>query len=374
MRVGMLDLQAQHRTTARAVEAAVLDVLRSGRYILGRRVIEFESVCASRCGVARAVGVSSGTDALLMALMALDVGPGDEVVTTAFSFFATAGVIHRLGARPVFVDIDLATFNIDPGCLDAAISARTKAIIVVHLFGQCADMEAILRISDARGVPVIEDAAQAFGASRKGRPAGGMGLMGCFSFFPSKNLGAAGDAGMVVTDDCRLADRLAQIRDHGARPKYFHPIVGGNFRLDEIQAAILLAKLEYLPGWIQARRAHAQNYFSCLAGAHEAGQLVLPGIEDLEGHVFNQFTVRFPGIRDDVAAALEAAEIGHAIYYPRCLHLQECFRGLGGRPGDCPNAELAASEVLSLPVYPELSDANLESVSDAVLQALSGRR
>ena len=370
MTVPMLDLQAQYAAIGGRIENAVIEVLRSGRYILGPRVAELEDACARYCEVPFAVGVSSGTDALLMALMALEIGPGDEVITTTFSFFATAGAIHRVGARPVFVDIKAGSFNIDPAGVQAAITPRTRAIIAVHLFGQCAEMGPLLEIASRSGIVVIEDAAQSIGARRDRKVAGSTGTIGCFSFFPSKNLGAAGDGGLVTTSDPDLAERLRALRDHGAKPRYFHHVVGGNFRLDEIQAAILLVKLEYLDGWISARQANAARYIELLGPASAAGRLVLPVADAGTRHVWNQFTLRLPGMRDQVASVLDGAGIGHAVYYPRCLHQQECFAGLGGQAGDCPVAERAANEVLSIPVYPELSADAISMVADAILCGL----
>ncbi len=374
MKIPLLDLQAQYATVGAEIEAAVLDVLRSGRYILGSRVAAFEEACAAYCEVPFAVGVSSGTDALLMALMALGVGPGDEVVTTAFSFFATAGAIDRVGARPVFVDIDPGTFNIDPAGVAAAITRRTKAVIVVHLFGQCAEMGQLLEIAGGHGIPVIEDAAQSIGARWNGRSAGSMGVIGCFSFFPSKNLGGAGDGGLVTTHDAAIAERLRTLRDHGARPRYFHHVVGGNFRLDELQAAILQVKLPRLDGWIAARQSHAGEYRTLLKPAADRGSIGLPSVSAGNRHVWNQFTIRIIGARDAVAAAFDAAGIGHAVYYPRCLHLQECFSHLGGRPGDCPVAEAATTEVMSIPVYPEMSSDQVRTVAETILSGLGGGR
>jgi dTDP-4-amino-4,6-dideoxygalactose transaminase len=297
--------------------------------------------------------VSSGTDALLAALMAIDIGAGDEVITTAFSFFATAGVIARLQARPVFVDIEPRSFNLDPDQVVKAVTCRTKAILPVHLFGRCADMAAIVEIARARAIPVIEDAAQAIGA-RDGRDqaAGSIGSFGCFSFFPSKNLGAFGDAGMVVTQDAQLAEALRLLRVHGAKPKYHHRRIGGNFRLDELQAAILRVKFKYLPLWSRARRSNAQRYRQLFAAADLAKQVVLP--EDTPGHIYNQFVVRCPD-RDRLQAFLRARGVETEIYYPLPLHLQECFADLGYGRGDFPVAEAAAAEVLALPIYPELT-------------------
>jgi len=298
---------------------------------------------AAFCGVKFAIGVSSGSDALLVSLMALGVGPGDEVITTAFSFFATAGAIARVGARPAFVDIDPNTFNLQAEAVAGCVTKRTKAILPVHLFGRCAEMEPILRL----GLPVIEDAAQAIGA------AGTAGTLGCFSFFPSKNLGAFGDAGMVVTQDEKLAETVRVLRVHGSQPKYFHRLIGGNFQLDALQAAILRVKLRHLPAWTEARRAHARSYRRLFEKAGLTAKIILPA--DAPGHIYNQFVVRVPR-RDELQAFLRNNGVETEIYYPLPLHLQKCFEYLGGRPGDFPGAELAARESLALPIYPELTE------------------
>lgn len=362
MKVPLLDLKAHHDP----IEAEILDalkrVLRSQTFIMGSEVQKLEERIASYCGTRFAVGVSSGTDALLVALMALGVGPGDEVITTPYSFFATAGVIARLGARPVFVDISAESYNVDSAKLEQAITPRTKVIMPVHLYGQCADMDRILALARSRGIAVVEDAAQAIGAEyRDGRRAGSMGQIGCFSFFPSKNLGALGDAGMVVTSDPDLADRLKILRVHGAKPKYYHRIVGGNFRLDAMQAAVLNVKLSYLDGWTKRRQGNAARYETLLSEmglAKPDGPIGIParvhGEAAANGHIYNQFVIRCPR-RDELKEHLKAQSIGTEVYYPVPLHLQECFADLGYRPGVFPEAERAAKETLALPIYPELS-------------------
>jgi dTDP-4-amino-4,6-dideoxygalactose transaminase len=346
-----LDLPAQWVTVGASVEAAVHEVLRGGHYILGPEVAALERAVAPRTACAHAIGVSSGSDALIAALMALDIGPGDEVVTTTMSFFATAGAIARLGARPVFADIDAQTFNLDPADALRRVTPRTRAIVPVDLFGCPADLA---RLSES-GLPIIEDAAQAFGAPGLGRRA----RLTTLSFFPSKNLGCAGDAGMVLTDDPQLAERVRLLRAHGAKPKYVHHVIGGNFRIDTLQAAILLAKLPFFDEWNRRRRANAARYRELLA----ATPLTLP--DDAEGHVWHHFVVRAPR-RDALKAALHAAEIDSEVYYPRPLHLQPCFQHLEHRQGDFPRAEQAAEEVLALPVHADLSDAQLDHVVSTV--------
>lgn len=374
MHVPLLDLKAQLDTIRDELKAAVDEVIESTRYILGPQVEALESAIADYCGLRRAVGVTSGTDALLVALMALDVGPGDLVITTPYSFFATAGVVARLRATPVFVDIDPRTFNLDPRALaawfdrHASDAPRVKAILPVHLFGQCADMDPILQLARRHEIPVIEDAAQAIGArypSKLGeRRAGSMGLMGCFSFFPSKNLGGIGDGGMVVTDDSELADKLARLRNHGAQPKYYHSLVGGNFRLDPIQAAVLRVKLRHLERWHAARREHAARYDRLLAG----GAIVTPHVAyTREQHIYNQYVIRVPRGRDDLKAHLAKRDIGTEIYYPVPFHEQACFAYLGFKRGDFPHSEAAARESLALPIYPELSPEMQEYVASEIL-------
>jgi dTDP-4-amino-4,6-dideoxygalactose transaminase/acetyltransferase-like isoleucine patch superfamily enzyme len=360
--VPLLDLRAQNESLHSELRAAFERVLASNQYILGPEVELFEQELGAHFGYTHAIAVSSGTDALLLALMALDIGPGDEVITTPFSFFATAGCVARVGARPVFVDIDPDTFNLDAARVEAAITARTKAIMPVHLFGQLADMHTLSQVAQRHGVSVIEDAAQALGASQAGRQAGTFGAFGCFSFFPSKNLGGFGDGGLLVATDAALAERARLLRAHGANPKYHHKLIGGNFRLDALQAALLRVKLRKLPSYEQARRAHAAFYdqqFGALAP-----RLIAPPA-GAPGHVYNQYVVR-SARRDGLREALRAARIGTEIYYPRCLHQQECFQSLGYRDGAFPEAERAANEVLALPVYPELSAAQRAFVAERV--------
>ena len=353
MKLPLLDLQAQYETIREEVQEAVLRVCSSQRFILGPEVAALEEEVAAHTGARFAIGVSSGTDALLVSLMALGVGPGDEVITTAYSFFASAGVIARLGARPVFVDIDPDTFNMDPAAVAAHMTERTRAVMPVHLFGRCMDLDPILELAGQAGVAVVEDAAQSFGATdARGRAAGAIGAAGCFSFYPSKNLGAFGDGGMVVTSDEELAARIRMLRVHGEAPKYHHRLVGGNFRLDSLQAAVLRVKLKHVGEWTEARRRAAGRYRELLAEAASAERLVLPG--DCPGHVYNQFVVRSPE-RDRLRAFLADRGVGTEVYYPLPLHLQDCFESLSYRRGDFPNAEAAARSSLALPIYPELT-------------------
>lgn len=361
MSVPLLDLKAQFATIETEIRSAIDGVLKSQYFIGGPEVEACEREIAAYSGARHGIGVSSGTDALLVALMALDIGPGDDVVTTPYSFFATAGAIARLGARPVFVDIDHDTYNIDPARIESVISPRTKAIMPVHLYGQCADMDAINKVAERHGLPVIEDAAQALGAKDKGRLAGTLGTVACFSFFPSKNLGAFGDAGMVVTNDADLAEKIRILRAHGSKPKYHHSMVGGNFRLDAIQAAVIRVKLAHLDDWTRARQGNAARYNALLSG--------LPGITTphvaTDRHIFNQYVIRTPK-RDRLKAALQDAKIGCEIYYPVPLHRQECFANLGYGPGSLPQAESAALETLAIPIYPELSESQIAQVTDAI--------
>jgi dTDP-4-amino-4,6-dideoxygalactose transaminase len=360
MRVPLLDLRPQLADVEAELKAAVLEVVESTRYVMGPKVELFEEAVADYVGCRYAIGVSSGTDALLASLMALGVGAGDRVVTSAYSFFATAGVIARLGATPVFADVDPDTLNLDPGalraCLDGEGGDRVRAVVPVHLFGQCADMDPIVEIAAERGIPVVEDAAQAIGArypSRRGEKcAGSLGALGCFSFFPSKNLGALGDGGLVVTDDEQLRDQLVCLRDHGARERYHHAQIGGNFRLDAIQAAALLVKLPILERWHEARRRNAAYY------DEEIDDKVLRTPVAAWGrgaHVYNQYVIGVPDRRDDLKRFLAEREIGSEVYYPIPFHLQACFAPLGYSRGDFPNAEFAAEHSLALPVYPGLT-------------------
>jgi len=351
MEVPLLDLKAQYAKIKDEVLAAVSEVLESQRCIGGPKVEQLEERVAEISGCKFAVGVSSGTDAILNCLMSLGIGPGDEVITTPFTFFATAGCIARVGARPVFVDIDPKTFNINPSLLEEKVTERTKAIIPVHLFGQMADMDPIMEVARKYNLAVIEDAAQSITATYKGRKAGGIGTAGCFSFFPSKNLGGVGDGGMVVTNDQDLAERLRIMRDHGQNPRYYYHYVGGNFRLDAIQAAVLLVKLKYLDEWSQARRRNAAYYDERFAGTVVRTPYIHPDCIS----VYNQYVVRVPR-RDELVKHLQDNGIGCAVYYPLPLHLQPCFGYLGYKRGDFPESEKAAKEVLALPVYPELTD------------------
>ena len=363
-RVPLLDLRVQYDALREEIDAAIRRVVESQHFILGPEVSALEEEVAAYSGCAHAVGVSSGTDALLIALMAFDIGPGDEVITTPFSFFATAGVIARLGARAVFVDIDPVSYNIEPAGIEAAITPRTRAIIPVHLYGRVADMRAIGAIAQQAGVQVIEDAAQAIGArDLDGRRAGAIGDMGCFSFFPSKNLGAFGDAGMVTTNDAARDAQLRRLRVHGSEPKYYHSVVGGNFRIDALQAAVLRAKLPHLDDWSAARRRNADRYRALFADAALTERVGLP--EDVPGHIYNQFVVRVEQ-RDELRAHLERSGVGTEIYYPLPLHLQECFADLGYGAGDFPHSEQAARETLALPIYPELTEDDLAYVVGAI--------
>ncbi len=364
--IPFLDLKRQYGKIKPEIDAAVLSVLERQAFILGEEVQRLEKSIAETFDAGVAIGVSSGTDALLISLMALGVREGDEVITSPFTFFATAGAIHRLGAVPVFVDILPETYNVDLDALEKAITKNTACIIPVHLFGLMADMEAIREVADRRGIPVVEDAAQAIGAWQviegKKRYAGTVGTTGCFSFFPSKNLGGAGDGGMVVTRDEALAERIRRLRVHGSHPKYYHHLVGVNGRLDEIQAAVLNVKFPHLEDWTLKRREHAERYMALFRESDMEAFGVQPPREPAGFfHVYNQFTARFPN-RDGLLKYLKDRGIGAAIYYPLPLHLQPCFAYLGYREGELPNAESAAREVLSLPVFPELSEEEQEMV------------
>ena len=366
MKVSLLDLKAQYATIKDDVLAAVAEVLDSQVCILGPKVAELERQVAERSDCKFAVGVSSGTDAILCSLMSLDIGPGDEVITTPFTFFATAGCIARVGAKPVFVDIDSKTYNINSDLIKNAITKRTKAIMPVHLFGQMCDMDSIMEVAAQNGLYVIEDAAQAITSTYKGRRAGSIGTLGCFSFFPSKNLGCAGDGGMIVTNDEALYQRLAIMRTHGAKPKYYHKYVGGNFRLDPIQAAILLAKLPHLDTWTAGRQHNAAFYDSRFSGT----AIGLPYISPDCASIYNQYVIRARD-RDGLLAFLRESEIGCEIYYPLSLHLQECFRGLIESGQSFPVSEAASQEVLAIPVYPEMQEPALTYVADKVLQYIA---
>ncbi len=341
--------------------AAICD---SGYYVLGPKVGEFEAALAAYCGSLLALGVSSGTDALLLAMMALEIGPGDEVIVPTFTFFASAGTVARLGARPVFCDIDPETFNIDVAQVEALITPRTKAIAPVHLYGQLADMPPLLQISAKRNIPLIEDAAQAIGARLApgaSQSAGALGLLGALSFYPTKNLGAIGDAGALLTNDERLFELARKLRIHGSGHTYYHERVGGNFRIDALQAAILTIKLRHLDAWTQARRARAARYTQLIEQAGLAPEFVRPPRERHGLHVYHQYVVRVPR-RDELVKFLQQRKIGYGVYYPLPLHQQTCFEYLGYRAGAFPHAERAAAEVLALPMYPELSDAQQRAV------------
>jgi dTDP-4-amino-4,6-dideoxygalactose transaminase len=368
--IPMLDLTRYDDALKAEIARRTAEIFATGRFVMGAALEEFEKAFAAEIGVAYAVGVSSGTDALLVALMALGVGPGDEVITSPFTFFASGGTVARLSAVPVYVDIEPDTFNLDPGKLEAAITPKTKAIQPVHLYGQCANMDAITEIAVRRGIPVLEDACQAVGAKWKGRAAGSMGGIGAFSFYPTKNLGAAGDAGAVTTDDPKLAELLRSLRMHGSSVTYHHDRVGGNFRMDALQAAVLHAKLPRLAAWNERRRRIAGRYRERFAEAARAGRIVPPAEAPDTFHVFHQYVVRVPD-RDGVKARLSAKGVASAVFYPIPLHLQDCFEGLGYREGDLPESERAAREVLALPVFPELSDAEVDRVADAVLESLA---
>ena len=364
--VPLLDLRAHYATFRREVGQAIERVLDSQSFILGEEVLAFERRAARYCGVRHAIGCASGSDALLLALLALEIGPGDEVVTVPFTFFASAGSIVHAGAKPVFVDIEPKTFNMDVAKLARVLDRHPKAraILPVHLYGACVDMDPILSLARERGLRVIEDAAQAIGAEYKGRRAGSLGELGCFSFFPTKNLGAFGDGGMVTTNDDQLAERLRALRVHGGRAKYVYDWVGLNSRLDALQAAVLRVKIEYLDGWTAARQRNAARYTHRLSG--QGAPVITPAAAPYQTrHIFNQYTVRCPR-RDELRQALASEGIGTEVYYPVPLHLQKCFAELGYREGDFPASEHCAEEALSLPVYPELPPEDLDRVADAV--------
>ncbi|HEX6214360.1 MAG TPA: DegT/DnrJ/EryC1/StrS family aminotransferase [Vicinamibacterales bacterium] len=364
MTVPLLDLKAQYAPLRTSLLDAMTRVCDSQRFIGGPEVEGLERELCQSLGYPHAIGMSSGTDAVLAALMALDVGAADEVITPTYSFFATAGCVVRVGAKPVLVDIDPDTFNIDVDAAIAAITPRTKAIIPVHLFGQCADMAPIVDAARARGITVIEDAAQAIGCEYRRRPAGTWGEIGCFSFFPSKNLGAFGDAGFVSTTDGALAHKLKLIRTHGMDPKYYHHLVGANFRIDALQAAILRVKLPHLAAWSERRRANAARYRALFAAA-AVSEVTLPVEAPERTHIYNQFVIRVAE-RDRLRAHLEAAGIGTEVYYPVPFHLQRCFADLGYNAGAFPVAEAAASSSLALPIYPELTHEQQTAVVDAI--------
>ena len=358
--IPMLDLKAQYVSLKAELDAAVMRVIESTQFINGPDVEAMEQEVAQYCRANHCIGVSSGSDALLVCLMALDIGEGDEVITTPYTFFATAGAIVRMGAKPVFVDIDPVTFNIDARAISSKITPRTKAIMPVHLFGQCAEMDTILDIAKRHNLAVIEDAAQAIGSEYKGRRAGSMGTVGCYSFFPSKNLGCFGDGGAVVTQDRALADKIRLLRGHGSHPKYYHKVVGGNFRLDSIHAAVLRVKLKHLDSWSQARQQGAAYYTNALA-KYSLGRLVEAPRVMQSRHIFNQYVVRCDD-REGVREHLKKDKITTEVYYPQPMHLQECFANLGHKKGEYPESERAAVTTLALPMYPELPNTQRERV------------
>lgn len=373
MAIPLLDLKLQYAAIRDEALRVTAEIYESQLFILGKRVEEFERDFAVYCGTKHAVGVSSGTDALLEALMVLGIGAGDEVIVPAYSFFATAGVVSRLGATPVFADIDLTDYNIDPAAIEAKLTSRTKAIMPVHLYGQAAAMDEILALAEGRGIAVIEDAAQAVGCDYNGRRIGSIGTMGCFSFFPSKNLGAFGDAGAITCQDDELAQRLMDFRVHGMRPKYVHHYVGGNFRIDALQAAMLHIKLPLLESWHEGRRRNAAVYLRLFAEAGLTERVLLP--RELPGrrHIYNQYVVRFPEgreTRDRVIEHLRAASIGCEVYYPLTLPQQECFRGVPGASDRYPNSETAAAQTLAIPVFPELREEQIAEVVREIGKAL----
>ncbi|QQS48758.1 MAG: DegT/DnrJ/EryC1/StrS family aminotransferase [Acidobacteriota bacterium] len=364
MKIPLLDLIAQHNTIRDEVMAAVSGVFERQQFIMGAEVEAFEREMSEYCRARHAIGCASGSDALLLALMALDLEPGDEVITTAWTFFASTSAITRLGAKPVYVDIDPDDFNIDVSRIETAITPRTRAIMPIHIYGQCARMDEILEIARRHNLAVIEDAAQAIGADYRGRRAGTIGDIGCFSFFPSKNLGGAGDGGLMTTEDDGLAERLRILRVHGMEPKYYHQVVGINSRLDALQAAVLRVKLKYLDRWTEGRIANAARYDALFA---EAGleEVKIPFVHSDCRHIFHQYTIRCPR-RDELRAHLTQAGVGCEIYYPVPLHLQECFRFLGYREGALPETERAALECLSLPIYAELTEEQQRYVVDTI--------
>ncbi len=366
--IPLLDISRQNDPLRREIEAAIGQILDTGAFVHGPTCRQLEEALAQYCGTTEAIGCASGSDALLLSLMALEIGPGDEVLLPSFTFFATASAVWRVGAKPVFVDIDRESFNLDPDDIQRKLTSRSRGIIPVHLFGQCARMDAINALAQQHGLAVIEDAAQAIGAVYQGRSAGSLGELGCFSFYPTKNLGGLGDGGMITTSDAGLADCLRALRDHGQRPRYQHHVVGVNSRLDTIQAAALLVKLPHLDRWASERRRNARRYCQLLSGnSRLAEHLELPTTIANCEHVWNQFTLRVKnGRRDQLRDALAARKVGTAVYYPVPLHLQECFASLGGQPGSLPETERACEEVLSLPIFPGLAEGEQLAVVDAI--------
>ena len=388
LHVPLLDLKPQYRALKAELDAAMLDVAESQMFILGPAVRELEEKVAAYCGAKYGIGVSSGTDALLVALMALDIGPGDEVLTSPYTFFASGGAIARTGARPVYLDIDPVTYNLEPFRLrefletlceardgqlvNRVTGGRVKAIMPVHLYGQAADMDPITELAARFGLRVIEDAAQAIGTEyRGGRRVGGLGDIGCFSFFPTKNLGAFGDGGLCTTNDEALATRLKQLRVHGMEPKYYHAMIGGNFRLDELQAAVLLVKLPHLDDWHAGRQRNAAYYDRAFEAAGLGDEVFTPVAVPGQRHIYNQYVVRVPE-RDRLRAYLSECGVGSEVYYPVPLHMQECFGYLGYKPEDCPESARAAAETLALPIFPELTEEQLQHVVDSIASFVKG--
>lgn len=360
--IPLLDLVAQFNAIRDEVMPAMERVCESQRFIGGPEVTACEDEIAKYCDCKVGIGMTSGTDALLCGMMGLGIGPGDEVIVPTFTFFATAGCVARLGAKPVFVDVDPDTFNVTAAIIEKAITPKTKLIIPVHLFGQLAEMDAIMAMANARGIPVMEDSAQSIGASHNGKKACSIGRLGTLSFFPSKNLGAFGDAGMIVTNDVELGDRLRILREHGSKPKYYHKWIGGNFRLDALQAAVLRIKLRHLDAWSKKRQENARRYDAMFAGT----KVVTPKIAKGNVSIYNQYCIRVPN-RDKLREHLNAQGIGNEVYYPVPLHLQECFKHLGGKTGDLPVSEKAAAEVLAIPIYPELTEAQQQRVAETII-------
>ena len=370
--VPFIDLVAQYEPLVEETLAAVHRVFSEQKFILGEEVSDLEQEIAEYCTAPEAIGCSSGTDALILALMALNIGPGDEVITSPFTFFATGSSIHRVGAKPVFVDIDPVSYNIDPDKIEAAITPNTKAIMPVHIFGQCAEMDRINKIADRHNLFIVEDAAQAIGAEYRGRRAGTLGDIGCFSFFPTKNLGGAGDGGMLTTCSSELATRLKQLRVHGQTSVYYHQEVGLNARLDSLQAAILRVKLKSLDSWTEARQQNAACYEELFQHYDLNDIVVIPESNSQDRHVYNQYTVRvLEGRRDEILQSLRDQQIGAAVYYPVPLHLQPCFSYLEYQKGDLPESERASAEVLSLPIYAELVSSQLETVVRGISEAIA---
>jgi dTDP-4-amino-4,6-dideoxygalactose transaminase len=364
MNVPLIDLQSQYALLRDELRQRVERVMDSQRFVLGDEVRRLEASITEYVRANHAIACASGSDALLLALMALDVGSGDEVITTPFTFFATGAAIARLGARPVFVDIDPATYNLDTSHVASAITSRTKAIIPVHIYGQCAHMDPLLTLS--RRVPIVEDAAQAIGATDRGRHAGAMGAIGCFSFYPTKNLGAAGDGGMLTTNDDSLAQRLRRLRTHGGANEYEHAEVGINSRLDELQAAVLNVKMPHLDKWSDERARKAAVYSEMLNSMRLSFEVIMPVVREGARHIFHQYVIRVPRYRDALMEHLKRHGVGTKVYYPIPLHRQECFAYLGYKEGEFPESERAARETFALPVYPELTEAQQSHVVDAI--------